>query len=672
VLTARPKSAIPNLARESDRPVAEELYRTLYRELDQAHIDSPTTTRMLAQLGAPAFALRGFMYARRRAWASAAADLRAAVEDFGEIDPQLVCICGAGLFVARHYDRAIANLTRAAALAPAGDPSVVPLRARKLALKLTSALGWAQDARELRELMAETTPQARSLELRRQTEQRRRVQQAIDGDPDDAAERAYALVFRDGPDVACTALDLLVQRFPEHPAVVGARLRLDLLLDRLELAEQRAAGLSDQLRGPLRAEQAAVALAWADSNTALALTQEPGDDPRLLYLRALAVRLESNNFAEIVELLERARAQQPDSVPINLALAVTHHQQAPQRLDEDLQRRFIQVLHLAPGLLADAAASLGFDLWTDQGPQPERDLAAKILMRAQGMLTAERDLAIASYARHGADGHLHLRHVARAPASANEPPHLDHLHRGDAELISEYEGLLVRLIGVRPPSPQPQVVRAIEIVEPVAERAARASDLLDAEQRERFLQDGMLTLRGAFDVELARRWREDGLRRLREEPERWVRGYAGKLAEDPSFSLANFRLDDPSTWTWTRLELLGPETLVVEEFAPDAWTAICGLLGGAGRIQTRSWAQYLLLNLCGGEPGDGRPAHDSPGWHIDDPSPVTRLDQIRNGLVCIALFDRLLPSSGNTWLARLGRSCRTRARGTPRGRRLRQ
>jgi hypothetical protein len=629
--------------------VADEPYRTLYRELEQAHFDSPTTTQVLSQLGAPAFAFRGFTYARRRAWASAAADLRAAVEDFGEVDPLLVCICGAGLFVARKYDRAIANLMHAAMMAPSGDRSGVAVRARKLALKLTSALGWTQEARELRELLDGASPLV--LE-RREIEKRQRVQQAIDGDPEVAAERAYALSFRDGPDAAGAALDLLVHRFPEHPGVIGARLRLDLLLDRLELAEQRVAELPDELLEPLRAERAALALAWGDGSTALLLTQTPGSDARLLYLRALAIRLVLDDFEEASELLERARVQLPGSVPIGLALAVTRYQHAPRRLDEDLERRFGQLLHAAPGLLSDAAASLGFDLWTDQGPRPERDLAAKILMRAQGMLTAERDLGIATYARRGADGILHLRHVAPGGVSGSETSHLERMHRDDAELISSHEALLVGLIGVRPLPPSLPAASTIEVVEPAAGRAAWTPGFLSEQQREQFLQDGVLTLRRAFDPQLAQRWREDGLSRLREDPSRWVRGYADKLARDPSCSLAKFSPDDPATWTWPRIDLLGPESLVVEEFAPDAWAAICDLLGGPQRIANRSWGQYLILNLCDGSPyGADQPTPHAPSWHIDDPNPVTRLDRIRNGLVCIALFDRLLPSSGNTWLA---------------------
>jgi hypothetical protein len=447
-----------------------------------------------------------------------------------------------------------------------------------------------------------------------------------------------------------------VHRFPAHPSVLAARLRLDLLLDRSERAEQRLAALPAELLAALRAERAALSLARGDGAAALQLTNDADGDARLSYLRALAMRSLSDDLEQAAELLEHARRQQPSSVPIYLALAVTRHQHAPGRLDEDLERRFVHLVNVAPGLLSDAAASLGLELWTDLGPRPERELAAKILVRALEMLTAERDLDIASYLvpahRQPAPRSRDLRHVAPGSRSASEPSHLDRLHRDDAELIASYDSQLVKLIGVRPPTPPQQAVSTIELVERDSARAAWTPGCLSAAQHEQFMRDGLLTLRGAFDPALAQRWRVDGLRRLREEPERWVRGYADRLAADPSCSLANFSADDPTTWTWSRIDLLGPETLVIDEFAPDAWAAICELLGGPSRIATRSWGQYLILKVCDGTPHEeDRPKPDSVGWHIDDPNPVTRIDEIRNGLVCIALFDRLLPRSGNTWLA---------------------
>lgn len=605
--------------------VAAQAYLRLVDELDVARFDSPTTTELLEQLGAPAFALRGYACARRHMWASAAADLRAAVEDFGEVDPLLSYVCGAGLFVARKYDRALFNLNRVATQA---SDKRLALRARKLALKYSSALGWAQDALELRPPGAIAQPEI------------------VERDPHEAARWAYALLFRAGPEAADQALDAFLQRYPEHPAVVGARLRLDLLLDRLELADERAAALPDDLLEPLRAERATLALAWGDGDTAMRLTQEPGDDPRLLYLRALAMRVVFDDFEDAAALLEQARVRMPNSVPIQLALAVTRHQHAPNRPDEDLERRFRQLLHAAPGLLADTASSLQMDLWTDPGPRPERELAAKILMRAHAMLTAERDLEIPTYARRGADGRLHLRHVA--PIA--EPSHLERLHRDDAELISSHEAMLVDLIGVRP-APRPARV-SVASERPDPGPTTWTPRFLTEQQREDFLRDGLLTLRGVFDPELAKRWRLDGIHRIRHEPERWVRNYQAMVSRDASLSLANFSPDEPATWTWSRIDLLGPESLVVEEFAPDAWAAICDLLGGPHRVKTRAWGQYLILNLRdGSDYGKDQPSPSSSSWHIDDPNPLTRIDRLENGLVCIALFDKLLPNSGNTWLA---------------------
>jgi hypothetical protein len=127
-----------------------------------------------------------------------------------------------------------------------------------------------------------------------------------------------------------------------------------------------------------------------------------------------------------------------------------------------------------------------------------------------------------------------------------------------------------------------------------------------------------------------------------------VRGYD---PDDQRRSLRDYSPTDPSTWTWPRLVLEGSLEVPVAEFAPQAWTAICDLLGGPERIKTRTWSNYMNLNFCEhAELGFDRPAPDWAGWHIDDPHPAMRLDRIQNGLVCITLFDAVLPASGNTWL----------------------
>src|SRR5690606_19301685 len=119
----------------------------------------------------------------------------------------------------------------------------------------------------------------------------------------------------------------------------------------------------------------------------------------------------------------------------------------------------------------------------------------------------------------------------------------------------------------------------------------------------------------AFDPDLARRWREDGVRRIREEPGQWVRGYS---PSDLTRSLEHFSPSDPETRTWSRIDLTGPETLDVPTFAPEAWAAICDLLGGPQRIANRTWGQYLILNLREGDiSGSDKPGPSASGWHID-------------------------------------------------------
>lgn len=638
--------------------MAEQLYLRLYAELNDSRFDSPETELLLSQLGSRAVAFRAFAHARRRAWGRARADFRAALEQHGEVDPVTTWICGAGLIAARDYDRGLAALLQAAAGARPDDEVGVATRARKLALKYTTLLGWSHEARELRESIATLDIhgtkhlRAHTLELQRQAAIRRRAQQALEGPPEAGAHKAFALLFRDGPIAASEALDALLRRHPEHPALLRARLRLELLLDQLEAAEQRAAALSDDNAALLRPERAALALAWGDANQALLLTREPGDDAQLLYLRGLATRLLVDDPGEAAELFEQARVAMPDSVAINLALAVTRHLQDPNGSNAALERRFEDLLEWAPGLLADAAASADLLLWTDDGPACAREDKAKILQRAHGMLTSERDVELSTYARRGANGHLHLRHVA--PVSAGES-HCTKLHRDEDELISLYEATLVWAIGVRPPRPELSEERRSE------HQAQRRDDddddptqiwtpsYLSTEQIEQFLSDGFIILPRAFDPELAQRWREDAKRRIREEPEQWIRGYD---PSDEAHSLSNFSADDPDTWNRSRIDLLGPETLVIEAFAPNAWAAICDLLGGPARIETKSWGNYLILNLRDEDPdAKDQPSGHATSWHIDDPSPATRVDRIRNGLVCIALFDQVLPRSGNTWLA---------------------
>src|SRR5690606_9536470 len=106
--------------------VAEPIYLRLYRELNASRFDSSEANAAVELLGPPARVIRGLAWARRHGWASARADLRAAIEA-REVPPITELVAGVGLFVVRDYDLALATLARAAGR---GKPGITK-RARR-------------------------------------------------------------------------------------------------------------------------------------------------------------------------------------------------------------------------------------------------------------------------------------------------------------------------------------------------------------------------------------------------------------------------------------------------------------------------------------------------------------------------------------------------------------
>ncbi len=598
------------------------MYLRLYEELNARRFHSDAANAAVEQIGAPARVIRAMTFARRHAWASTRTELRAAIED-REIAPIVEFVAGVGFYVARDYDLGVATLARAAAR---GRPGVAK-QARMYAWRFATMLGYTQEAREFERALGR--PEAAPVEF--------------DADPQRAAAQAWALVFERGPAAAGEALDALLERWPEHPAIVGARVRLELLRGDAAAAAARLEALPAALRERLASERAALALRRGDFDEALVRTAHPGDDPQLCYLRGKSL-LGRGELGEACELLEQARAALPRSVTIDLTLALARDRERPNDPGNGLRRRFEELLARAPALLSAAANELGEALWTDQGPLLEQPLELEILTRAEASLTAELDVANPSYRVRDGLGIERLRHAPRS--DLHGPTQLGRLHADDRALIDHVDGLLVRALDIRPP--RPEIVDSRAAME-VKRGGVWTPRRLTPAQIEQFLEDGFLVVPRAFDPAIAERWRADANRRLREEPHRWIRGYD---PNDESRSLRGYSPDDPRTWTWGRVDLEGPETVVIEDFAPDVWATICDLLGGPDRIRTRTWTNYLIINFCAdAHLGIDRPAPHWESWHIDDPSPMTRLDRIENGLVGIALFDRLLPASGNTWIA---------------------
>lgn len=614
--------------------VDQRLYMRLYEQLNEGRHDSAVADECARSIGAPAYVIRGMSRARRHLWAGARADFgealarnRSAPRPAGLVD----FVAGVGSFIARDYSQALDALGEAARC----NQPRIQARARALASDFADALGWAAARRRL--------APADEAEAHAST-----------------VDEALALRFCGAPERAAEALDALAPSdAPPSPEWVDARVRVDLLLGDPAAAHARVDALSPSLRESVQHARALLALERGEAKAIIVRTAQPrpaddGDeaanpddaatdsDPAALYLRGRALML-LGEPGEAARTLEAARVLTPTSVPILLALTLARYTVDPDTFLEDFERRFETLADWAPTLLGEAAAALGRTLWTDNGLLADRHDCAELLARAQELLVDDGELVHASY-RHPDSGEL--RHLPRVSLSGTTH---DHLHADDGPRLAQIEALFVRALGIHPPRPKRQDPGSSE-----ARARARRSEpwtpqFLDAEQIERFLTDGYLVIEGAFDPAVAQRWREGGERRVREDPARWVRGYD---PEHRAGRLDDFEIARPSTWSWPRIEILGDETLDIAELSPKGWAAICDILGGPDRIKTKTWKNYLILNLSGdAHLGQVPPEPHWSSWHIDDPGPLTRLDAIRNGLVCITVVSDLQPLSGNTWLA---------------------
>ena len=152
--------------------------------------------------------------------------------------------------------------------------------------------------------------------------------------------------------------------------------------------------------------------------------------------------------------------------------------------------------------------------------------------------------------------------------------------------------------------------------------------MLTAEQREQFLAEGYVVIKGAFP---------------REQSLEWVRDECAR---------AGYDVEDPTTWRkgYERMDLSRHEKL--EEFSPAAWQASCDLMGGIDRVKSRPSISLFAMNFKqGADQAFQPPSAASPGWHKDGWHFRHFLDSPEQGLLGIPLFTDVLPQGGATFIA---------------------
>ncbi len=152
--------------------------------------------------------------------------------------------------------------------------------------------------------------------------------------------------------------------------------------------------------------------------------------------------------------------------------------------------------------------------------------------------------------------------------------------------------------------------------------------LTDA-QAEHFLDNGYVKIPRCFDRQVADEWRALAFERL---------GYDE---------------EDPKTWAEARVHLPGMNSVDVRDFAPDAYGAICDVMGGEERIAgPLHWGDGFIINfnVRGEEPWQP-PSVEAPGWHKDGDWFKHFLDGPEQGLLTIIIWSDIEPHGGGTFVA---------------------
>jgi len=158
-----------------------------------------------------------------------------------------------------------------------------------------------------------------------------------------------------------------------------------------------------------------------------------------------------------------------------------------------------------------------------------------------------------------------------------------------------------------------------------------------------FLQNGYLRLSDCLDLDVANRWIDHVYERL---------GY------DP---------DNPATWETDIVWMDHANELPVKDVAPKAWAAICDVVGGEDRLETKVmciesnhfttinthvWSDAFIVNFHrGANEGWHPPSADVNGWHKDGSYFRHFLDSREQALLPIVCWSDMRHQGGGTFIA---------------------
>jgi hypothetical protein len=148
------------------------------------------------------------------------------------------------------------------------------------------------------------------------------------------------------------------------------------------------------------------------------------------------------------------------------------------------------------------------------------------------------------------------------------------------------------------------------------------------DQIQHFIEYGFVHLTECFDPNFATGWMARAFERLGYEP------------------------DDPSTWDKPIVHLLNESHVMVKDFSPKAWDAICQLCGGEDRVaENLHWGDGFIINFSlGAEREWVAPSVEAGGWHKDGDFFWHFLDSPEQGLLVIVIWKDIEPRGGGTFI----------------------
>lgn len=288
------------------------------------------------------------------------------------------------------------------------------------------------------------------------------------------------------------------------------------------------------------------------------------------------------------------------------------------------------------------------------------DAAASIARQSLSRAPTRTELGVYAQSPSGAEDQQRARADAQ---KAILDAHADHRLAVEAcaTVVARARELLDR-ISAPVPGPQP-IERSAPVQHTPAPRGHRLVHPFGEREIEHFIEHGWLKLAAAFPRETAEAWTQRAIHRIRTEPERCVRGYAGdgrssdehgsarlSRGDDARPDFSKFDPSDPSSWGRARIDYSGEGSIPLAEFSPRLWGAVDQLIG-VDRLATHRIGEYLILNLrmAAREPIERESRWAC--WHLDAPRSDLRFDNIKAGLLLALLFSDIGPNMGATAIA---------------------